>query len=180
MLRAVPFRELPWSLATLGVYSFSDDFPVRFTTTEDRTTDSTHFESSHENRFVIIFTQHSIMVLHLLLGWEFSVCKSAFLTILFWTLHFMPGTEKQIKYHSKALDAYLKRRMQAYPIFLQYCSLNIANKPEVQYDSLIMYSQLYHFLPQASLPLSQMYSTHLLITVINLLSADQNLILLYH
>lgn len=70
--------------------------------------------------------------------------------------------------------------MQAYPIFLQYCSLNIANKPEVQYDSLIMYSQLYHFLPQASLPLSQMYSTHLLITVINLLSADQNLILLYH
>lgn len=70
--------------------------------------------------------------------------------------------------------------MQAYPIFLHYCSLNIANKPEVQYDSFIMYTELYHFLPQASLPLSQMYSTHPLITMINLLSADQNLILLNH
>lgn len=121
------------------------------------------------------------MVLHLLLAWEFfSVCKSAFLTILFWTLHFMPRTEKQIKYHSKALDAHLKRRIQAYPICLQYCPLNIANKAEVQYDSFIMYTELYHFLPQASLPLSQMYSSHLLITMINLLSADQNLILLTH
>lgn len=70
--------------------------------------------------------------------------------------------------------------MQAYPIFLQYCSLNIANKPEVLYDSFIMYTELYRFLPQASLPLSQMYSTHLLITMINLLSADQSLILLTH
>lgn len=68
--------------------------------------------------------------------------------------------------------------MQAYPIFLHYCSLNIANKPEVQCDSFIMYTEQYHFLPQASLPLSQMYSTHLLITMINLPSADQNLILL--
>lgn len=70
--------------------------------------------------------------------------------------------------------------MLAYPILLQYCSLNIADKPEVQYDSFIMYTELYHFLPQASLPLSQMCSTHLLITIINLLSADQNLILLNH
>lgn len=121
------------------------------------------------------------MVLHLLLGWEFfSVCKSVFWTILFWTLHFMPRTGKQIKDHSKALDAYLKRRMQAYPIFLHYCSLNTANKPEVQYYSFITYTEPYHFLPQASLPLSQMYSTHLLITMINLLSADQNLIPLNH
>lgn len=68
--------------------------------------------------------------------------------------------------------------MLDYPIFLQYCSLTIVNKPKVQYDSFIMYIELYHFLPQACLPLSQMYSTHLLITTINLLSADQNLILL--
>lgn len=68
--------------------------------------------------------------------------------------------------------------MLAYPIFLQYCSLNTANKPKVQYDSFIMYTELHHLLPQASLPLNQMYSTHLLITMINLLSADQNLILL--
>lgn len=70
--------------------------------------------------------------------------------------------------------------MLAYPIFLQYCSLNIVNKPEVQYDSFIVYTELYHFLSEAGLPLSQMYSTHLLITVINLLSTDQNLILLNH
>lgn len=120
------------------------------------------------------------MVLHLLLGWEFCVCKSAFLTILFWTLHFMPRMKKQIKYHSNALDAYLKRRVQAYLIFPLYCSLNIVNKPKVRYDSFIMYTEVYHFLPQASLPLSQMCSTHLLITMINLLSADQNLIPLNH
>lgn len=70
--------------------------------------------------------------------------------------------------------------MLAYPIFLQYCSLNIANKPGVQHDSFIMYTALYHFLPQAGLPLSQTYPTHLLITMINLLSVDQNLILLNH
>lgn len=82
MLQAVPFGELPWSLATLGVYSFSDDFPVRFTATESRTTDSIHFESSHEIRFVIIFTQHCI-IWYYICYWagNSSVCKSAFLTI---------------------------------------------------------------------------------------------------
>lgn len=120
------------------------------------------------------------MVLHLLLGWEFCVCKSSFLTILFWTLHFMPRMKKPIKYPSKALDAYLKRRVQAYLIFPLYCPLYIVNKPKVRYDFFIMYTEVYHFLPQASLPLSQTCSTHLLITMINLLCADQNLIPLNH
>lgn len=84
--------------------------------------------------------------------------------------------------------------MLAYLIFFQYCSLGIVNKPRVWCDSFIMYTELYqllpqafiaytelyHLLPQASLPLRQMHSSHLLITMINLLSADQNSILLNH
>jgi len=43
-----------------------------------------------------------------------------------------------------------------------------------------MYTELYHFLPHTGLPSSQMCSTHLLVTMISLLSADQRLILLNH